>query len=107
LLTTSLIQVVTYALILKGPFLRAKEQLEDGLSESPIRLAVARFLPDELAAGSAGASRDRALATLFSDEIGPEIRYCTRELGRGRGYDVDAVVGKMAGKYRNQVVGSV
>ena len=66
-------------------------------------MSVARGLLDELAA-SATTSRDQALAVLFADEIGPEIRYCAHELGREKSYDVDGIVAKFAAKHRNEVV---
>ncbi|KAJ7226111.1 hypothetical protein GGX14DRAFT_423922 [Mycena pura] len=95
----NLLQVTVYTLILNGRFLRYRDDFEDAL----IQLSVARGLLDELAA-SAFTSRDQALATLFSDEIGPEIRHCAHELGRTKAYDVDAIVAELAGKHRNEIV---
>ncbi|KAJ6519230.1 hypothetical protein C8R45DRAFT_15527 [Mycena sanguinolenta] len=94
-----LLQVTIYTLILNGRFLRYRDEFEDAL----IQLSVSRGLLDELAA-SAPTSRDQALATLFSDEIGPEIRYCAHELGRTKAYDIDGIVAEIAGKHRNQIV---
>ncbi|KAJ7451137.1 hypothetical protein FB451DRAFT_1284815 [Mycena latifolia] len=95
----NLLQVSVYTLILNGRFLRYRDEFEDAL----IQLSVARGLLDELAA-SAPTSRDQALATLFSDEIGPEIRYCAHELGRTKAYDIDGIVAEIAGKHRNDIV---
>jgi hypothetical protein len=67
---------VIYALTLNGQFLHAKEQLEDGL----IRLAVTQLLLDELAVGREGTSRDWALATLRSDEIGRNPNVLNQEI---------------------------
>ncbi|KAJ7771957.1 hypothetical protein DFH07DRAFT_953249 [Mycena maculata] len=94
-----LLQVTIYTLILNGRFLRYRDEFEDAL----IQLSVARGLLDELAA-SAPTSRDQALATLFSDGIGPEIRYCAHELGRTKAYDIDGIVAGVAGKHRNNIV---
>ncbi|KAJ7238993.1 hypothetical protein B0H12DRAFT_1136495 [Mycena haematopus] len=94
-----LLQVTIYTLILNGRFLRYRDEFEDAL----IQLSVARGLLDELAA-SAPTSRDQALATLFSDEVGPEIRYCAHELGRTKAYDIDGIVAEIAGKHRNHIV---
>lgn len=58
---------------------------------------------DELAE-RAETSRDQALATLFADEIGPEIRYCAHELGREKAYDVDAIVKELAGRHQGEIV---
>ncbi|KAF7367433.1 Signal recognition particle subunit SRP68 [Mycena sanguinolenta] len=69
-----LLQVTIYTLILNGRFLRYRDD------------------------------RDQALATLFSDEIGPEIRYCAHELGRTKAYDIDGIVAEIAGRHRNQIV---
>jgi signal recognition particle subunit SRP68 len=60
-------------------------------------------LLDELAE-RAETSRDQALATLFADEIGPEIRYCAHGLGRDKAYDVDAIVKELAGRHRGDIV---
>ncbi|KAF7340175.1 Signal recognition particle subunit SRP68 [Mycena venus] len=95
----NLLQVTVYTLILNGRFLRYRDEFDDAL----IQLSVARGLLDELAA-SASTSRDQALATLFSDEVGPEIRYCAHELGRTKAYDIDGIVGEVAGKNRNHIV---
>ena len=84
---------------MNGRFLRYRDDFEDAL----IQLSVARSLLDELAEG-AETSRDQALATLFSDEIGPEIRYCAHGLGREKAYDVDAIVTELAGKHRGEIV---
>ncbi|KAJ7139488.1 hypothetical protein C8R44DRAFT_764609 [Mycena epipterygia] len=95
----NLLQVTIYTLILNGRFLRYRDEFEDAL----IQLSVARGLLDELAA-YAPTSRDQALATLFSDDVGPEIRYCAHELGRTKAYDIDGIVAEIAGKHRNHIV---
>lgn len=95
----NLVQVIAYTVILNGRFLRYRDDFEDALAQ----LSVARNLLDELAA-TAVTSRDQALSILFSDEIGPEIRYCAHELGRAKAYDVDGIVADLAPKYRNNIV---
>ncbi|KAK0198080.1 hypothetical protein F5146DRAFT_1131089 [Armillaria mellea] len=95
----SLLEITIYTLILNGRFLRYREDFEDAL----IQLSVARHLLDELAA-AATTSRDQALAVLFADEIGPEIRYCAHELGREKSYDVDGIVSELSLKHRNALV---
>lgn len=95
----NLLQVTVYTLILNGRFLRHRDEFDDAL----IQLSVARGLLDELAV-SAPTSRDQALAVLFSDEIGPEIRYCAHELGRAKAYDIDGIVAEIAGKHKNRIV---
>ncbi|KAH8799621.1 hypothetical protein DL96DRAFT_1672399 [Flagelloscypha sp. PMI_526] len=95
----SLIQVSCYVLILNGRFLRYREDFEDALTQ----LSVARSLLDELAS-AAVTSRDQALATVFADEIGPEIRHCAHELGHTKAYDIDGIVADLAPKHRNQLV---
>ena len=96
---SSLIQTTVYTLVVNGRFLRYRDDFEDAL----IQLSVARSLLDELAE-RAETSRDQALATLFADEIGPEIRYCAHELGREKAYDVDTIVKELAGKHRGDIV---
>jgi signal recognition particle subunit SRP68 len=95
----SLLQITVYTLILNGRFLRYRDEFEDGL----LQLSVARNLLDELA-DRASNSRDQALATLFADDIGAEIRYCAHELGRSKAYDVDGIVKELASKHRNKIV---
>lgn len=95
----NLLEAEVYMLILNGRFLRFRDEFEDAL----IQLSVARSLLDVLA-GTAATSRDQALATLFGDEIGPEIRYCAHELGRAKAYDVDGIVAELAAKHRNELV---
>lgn len=95
----NLLETTIYTLILNGRFLRYRDDFEDAL----IQLSVARSLLDELAAAGT-TSRDQALATLFADEIGPEIRYCAHELGRAKAYDIDGIVAEFASKHRNDLV---
>ncbi|KAG1889230.1 hypothetical protein F4604DRAFT_1915092 [Suillus subluteus] len=94
-----LMQITIYTLILNGRFLRYRDNFEDAV----IQLSVARHLLDELA-DRAVTSRDQALATVFADEIGPEIRYCAHELGRERAYDVDAIAAELSEKHRGEIV---
>jgi signal recognition particle subunit SRP68 len=95
----NLLEVTVYTLVLNGRFLRYRDQFEDAIDQ----LSVARSLLDELA-GAAMTSRDQALATVFSDDIGPEIRYCAHELGRTKAYDVDGIVAELAKKHKNTLV---
>ncbi|KAF5356225.1 hypothetical protein D9756_004322 [Leucocoprinus leucothites] len=95
----ALLQVTIYTVIINGRFLRYREEFEDAV----VQLSVARSLLDDVAA-AAQTSRDQALAVLFSDEIGPEIRYCAHELGRAKSYDVDGIVAELAPKFRNSIV---
>jgi len=96
----NLLELTTYTLILNGRFLRSREeQLQDALSQ----LSVARHLLDHLSA-QATSSRDQALATLFIDEIGPEIRYCAHQLGNKKAYDVDGIVQELSAVYRDKLV---
>jgi signal recognition particle subunit SRP68 len=66
-------------------------------------LSVARYLLDNLCA-EALSSRDRALATLLIDDIGPEIRYCAHQLGYKRAYDVDSIVKELAALRKDRLV---
>lgn len=95
----NLTEVTIYTVILHGRFLRYRDEFEDAL----IQLSVARGLLDDLV-DSASTSRDQALATLFSDEIGPEIRYCAHELGRPKAYDINGIISELAPKHRNQLI---
>jgi signal recognition particle subunit SRP68 len=97
--TQNFVEVTIYTIILHGRFLRYRDEFEDAL----IQLSVARGLLDELV-NSASTSRDQALAVLFSDEIGPEIRYCAHELGRAKAYDINSIVSELAPKHRNQLI---
>ncbi|KZT24687.1 hypothetical protein NEOLEDRAFT_1115860 [Neolentinus lepideus HHB14362 ss-1] len=95
----NLLEASIYTLILNGRFLRYRDELDDAF----IQLSVARSLLDELASRAA-TSRDQALATVFADDIGPEIRYCAHELGRSNSYDVDAIVRELGPKHRVELV---
>ncbi|TFK76644.1 hypothetical protein BDN72DRAFT_806631 [Pluteus cervinus] len=95
----NLLEVTIYTLILNGRFLRYREEFDDAL----VQLAVARSLLNELTV-IASTSRDQALATSFSDEIAPEIRYSAHELGHTKAYDVDGIVTSVAAKHRNRLV---
>ena len=97
--TPSLIQATVYTLVVNGRFLRYRDEFEDAL----IQLSVARSLLDELAE-RAETSRGQALAILFADEIGPEIRYCAHALGRDKAYDIDTIVKEVAGRHRGDIV---
>lgn len=97
----SLLEITVYTLILNGRFLKYREDLEDAL----IQLSVARSILDVLAAPeNASSSRDQALATLWADEIGTEIRFCAHELGRAKAYDVDGIVSEFAQKHSREFV---
>ncbi|KAF9524666.1 hypothetical protein CPB83DRAFT_860894 [Crepidotus variabilis] len=98
----SLLEITIYTVILNGRFLRYRDEFEDAV----IRLSVARGLLDELA-NAASTSRDQALAIQFSDEIGPEIRYCAHELGHPKAYDVQGIAADLYPKHRNQIVNHV
>ncbi|KAI5119790.1 hypothetical protein M0805_006588 [Coniferiporia weirii] len=91
----NMVEVNAYTLILSGRFLRFRDEFEDGLEQ----LCVARDLLDHLA-DCAESSRDQALATLFSDEISPEIRYCAHQLGHANSYNVDHIVSEVSPKHR-------
>lgn len=96
----NILELTIYTLILNGRFLRSREeQLQDALSQ----LSVARFLLDNLST-QATTSRDQALATLFIDEIGPEIRYCAHQLGNRNAYDVDGIVQELSGAQKDKLV---
>lgn len=97
--TENLLEITVYTVILNGRFLRYRDEFDDAL----IQLSVARSILDDLSS-TASTSRDQALAILFADEIGPEIRYCAHELGRAKAYDINAIVGELAPKYRNEIV---
>lgn len=88
-----------YTLILSGRFLRFRDEFEDALDQ----LCVARDLLD-LLANTANNSRDQALATLFADEISPEIRFCAHQLGNTKSYDIDNIVKEVAPKQRVSLV---
>lgn len=91
--------MTVYTLILNGRFLKYRDDYQDALEQ----LCVARDLLDELAK-TAETSKDQALATLFSDEISPEIRLCAHELGRSKSYDVDGIVKEIAPLRRKELV---
>jgi signal recognition particle subunit SRP68 len=95
----NLLHVTVYTLILNGRLLRYRDEFEDALPQ----LSVARSLLDELAS-SATTSHDQALATMFSDEIGPEIRHCAHELGRQKAYDIDGIVAEVIPGHKERLV---
>ncbi|KAL5534724.1 hypothetical protein ACEPAG_1188 [Sanghuangporus baumii] len=95
----NMLEINAYTLILSGRFLRFRNEYEDALDQ----LCVARDILD-LLADCAESSKDQALATLFSDEIAPEIRYCAHQLGQKDSYDIDRVVKEVAPKRRDALV---
>lgn len=95
----NLLELTVYTLILNGRFLRSRDEFQDSL----VQLSVARNLLDHLAE-HATSSRDQALATLFADDIGAEIRYCAHQLGHQKAYDVDGIVKEISEKHRNELV---
>ncbi|KAL5495759.1 SRP68 [Sanghuangporus weigelae] len=95
----NLLEINAYTLILSGRFLRFRNEYEDALDQ----LCVARDILD-LLADCAESSKDQALATLFSDEIAPEIRYCAHQLGQKDSYDIDRIVKEAAPKRRDALV---
>ena len=95
----NMLEINAYTLILSGRFLRFRNEYEDALDQ----LCVARDILDVLA-DCAGSSKDQALATLFADEIAPEIRYCAHQLGQKDSYDIDRIVKEVAPKRRNALV---
>lgn len=94
-----LVQATIYTLILNGRFLKHRDEFEDAL----IQLSVARNLLDELAT-QATTSRNQALATLFADEIGTEIRHCAYQLGWKNASEVDNIVKETSTKHRAEIV---
>ncbi|KAF5375208.1 hypothetical protein D9758_000005 [Tetrapyrgos nigripes] len=100
----SLLEATIYTLILNGRFLRFRDDFDSAL----VQLSVARSLLDELADPlNAPTSRDQALASVFADEIGAEIRYCAHELGMERAWDVDSIVKDVGKKERAKLVDGV
>ncbi|THH12167.1 hypothetical protein EW145_g174 [Phellinidium pouzarii] len=95
----SMVEVTAYTLILSGRFLRFRDEYEDSLDQ----LCVAREILDCLAE-CAESSKDQALATLFYDEISPEIRYCAHQLGHANAYDVGRIVSEVSPKRRTTLV---
>lgn len=95
----NLIEVTVYTLVINGRFMRYRDEFSDAL----VQLSVARSLLDDLAVASS-TSRDQALAILFSDAIGPEIRYCAHELGHAKAYDVNGIVAELAPKHRDELI---
>jgi signal recognition particle subunit SRP68 len=95
----NLLEITIYALILNGRFLRYRDRFEGAL----IQFCVAHHLLDGLAI-NASMSRDQALAILFSDEIGPEIRYCAHELGLPKAYDICGIVESVASQHKTEIV---
>ncbi|KLO06310.1 hypothetical protein SCHPADRAFT_882944 [Schizopora paradoxa] len=95
----NMVEVTAYTLMLSGKFLRYRDEYQDSLEQ----LCVTRDLLDKLAE-TADSSRNQALATLFADEISPEIRYCAHQLGHTKSYEVDAIVKELSPKHRGTLV---
>jgi signal recognition particle subunit SRP68 len=93
------IQASTYALLLKGRIMRLREEFEPALAH----LSVGRTLLDHLSS-SASTSHDQAVATVFIDEISPEIRHSAHSLGFERAYEVDRIVKKEAPRHAEKLV---
>lgn len=91
-------EVIIYELLLRGRFQRVREEYDTGVAS----LSVARSMLDELTA-QAPTSHDQAIASVFIDDIAPEIRYCAHELGHKRAYDIDAIVKEVAPRNRSKL----
>lgn len=94
-----LVQATIFVLILNGRFLKHRDNYQDTLTQ----LCIARELLDHLAA-QASTSREQALATLFSDEISVEIRYCAYQLGWKNATEVEKIVQEISQQHRNSFV---
>jgi hypothetical protein len=88
-----------YTLIMNARFLRYRLAFSDAL----VQLCVVRGLLDELSE-RALSSHDQALAAVWADEVGPEIRYCAHEMGRAKAYDVDGIVNELQKQHRSELV---
>ena len=95
----NLLEISAYALIMKGKFMRFKEEFESAL----YHLSVAREVLDVLAA-NAETSRDQALATFFSDDISPELRHCAHEQGHAESYNIDLIVKEFSPMHRDELI---
>ncbi|KAJ3799502.1 hypothetical protein GGU11DRAFT_500802 [Lentinula aff. detonsa] len=85
----SLLECTAYLFLLNGRFLLSapREDFESALPQ----LCITRMILDILAL-HAGNSRDQALAVLWSDQVGPMVRWCAHQMGREKAYDVDSIV---------------
>lgn len=92
-------EVATYDLLVKGRLQRIREEYDTGVAS----LAVARNMLDELAS-NASTSHDQAIATVFIDEVAPEIRHCAHSLGHKRAYDIDSIVKEVAPRHRTTLI---
>lgn len=95
----NLVEATIYTIVVNGRFLRYRDEFDDAL----VQLSIARSLLDSLA-GAATTSRDQALAVLFADEIGPEIRHCAHEMGHLKAYDIDGIVAQLTPTQKNAIV---
>ena len=93
------VQVNAYALLLKGRIMRLRDEFDPALAY----LSVGRVLLDQLG-GSASTSHDQAVATVFIDEISPEIRHCAHSLGYERAYEIERIVKKEAPRHAERLV---
>jgi len=93
------VQVNAYVLLLKGRIMRLRDEFDPALAH----LSVGRTLLDQLS-GSASTSHDQAVATVFIDEISPEIRHCAHSLGFERAYEIDRIVKKEAPRHAEKLV---
>jgi len=93
------VQVNAYVLFLKGRIMRLRDEFDLALAH----LSVGRTLLDQLS-GSASTSHDQAVATVFIDEISPEIRHCAHSLGFERAYEIDRIVKKEAPRHAEKLV---
>ncbi len=83
----ALFEVFTYSRIISGRLALKKDDFSAALSS----LCAAHHLLDVLTRSSPS-TRDQALASVFIDEISPEIRYCAHELKTNRSHDVQRIV---------------
>lgn len=93
------VQVNAYVLLLKGRIMRLRDEFDAALAH----LSVGRTLLDQLSS-SASTSHDQAVATVFIDEISPEIRHCAHSLGYERAYEIERIVKKEAPRHAEKLV---
>ena len=93
------VQVNAYGLLLKGRIMRLRDEFDAALAH----LSVGRTLLDQLNS-SASTSHDQAVATVFIDEISPEIRHCAHSLGYERAYEIERIVKKEAPRHVENLV---
>jgi signal recognition particle subunit SRP68 len=96
---SALLEIHVYSRIISGRLALKKDDFGTALAS----LAAAHHILDMLTQ-SYQSTRDQALASVFIDDISPEIRYCAHELKSNRAHEIPRIVASVGPKECEQSI---